>query len=200
MTRRNLATLIVIAVIAALLAFPFREAVYHLLVIPLAFLFWLLGLFYRSINQSLWWIGIVLVTLLGLGYSLLPEIKPKQEKIDFQREERGGVESLARALAKSNQGTYFKWVVANRLGKLAHQLLSLREHGKPRAPFAPLTAEGWDPPDDVRQYLERGLQGSFADFPTANWRTVSQPQKTALDLDVKKVMEFLESQQSDGRF
>ena len=67
MTRRNLATLIVIAVIAALLAFPFREAVYHLLVIPLAFLFWLLGLFYRSINQSLWWIGIVLVTLLGLG-------------------------------------------------------------------------------------------------------------------------------------
>ena len=198
MTRRNLAALIVIAVIAALLAFPFREAAYHLLVIPLAYLFWLLGLFYRSINQSIWWIGIALVTLLVLGTSLLPEIKPKREKIDLQREERGGVESLARALAKSNQGTYFKWVVANRLGKLAHQLLSLREHGKPRAPFAPLTGEGWDPPEDVRQYLERGLQGSFADFPIANWRNLSQPQKTALDLDVKKAMEFLESQQSDG--
>ena len=200
MTRRNLAALIVIAVIAALLAFPFREAAYHLLVIPLAYLFWLLGLFYRSINQSIWWIGIALVTLLVLGTSRLPEIKPKREKIDLQREERGGVESLARALAKSNQGTYFKWVVANRLGKLAHQLLSLREHGKPRAPFAPLTGEGWDPPEDVRQYLERGLQGSFADFPTASWRNLSRPQKTALDLDVKKAMEFLESQQSDGRF
>ena len=200
MTRRNLAALIVIAVIAALLAFPFREAAYHLLVIPLAYLFWLLGLFYRSINQSIWWIGIALVTLLVLGTSLLPEIKPKREKIDLQREERGGVESLARALAKSNQGTYFKWVVANRLGKLAHQLLSLREHGKPRAPFAPLTGEGWDPPEDVRQYLERGLQGSFADFPTASWRNLSRPQKTALDLDVKKAMEFLDSQQSDGRF
>lgn len=53
MTRRTLAALIVIAVIAALLAFPFREAVYHLLVVPLAYLYWLLGLFYRSINQSL---------------------------------------------------------------------------------------------------------------------------------------------------
>ena len=200
MARRKLAALIVIAVSAALLAFPFREAAYHLLVIPLAYLFWLLGLFYRSINQSIWWIGIALVTLLVLGTSLLPEIKPKREKIDLQREERGGVESLARALAKSNQGTYFKWVVANRLGKLAHQLLSLREHGKPRAPFAPLTGEGWDPPEDVRQYLERGLQGSFADFPTASWRNLSRPQKTALDLDVKKAMEFLESQQSDGRF
>ena len=200
MTRRNLAALIVIAVIAALLAFPFREAAYHLLVIPLAYLFWLLGLFYRSINQSIWWIGIALVTLLVLGTSLLPEIKPKREKIDLQREERGGVESLARALAKSNQGTYFKWVVANRLGKLAHQLLSLREHGKPRAPFAPLTGEGWDPPEDVRQYLERGLQGSFADFPTASWRNLKKKKKTALDLDVKKAMEFLESQQSDGRF
>lgn len=200
MTRRNLAALIVIAVIAALLAFPFREAVYRLLVVPVAYLVWLLGLFYHSINQSLWWIGIVLITLLGLGYSLLPEIKPKQDRIDLQRKERGGVESLARALAKSKQGTYFKWMVANRLGKLAYQLLSHREHGKPRSPFAPLTAEGWDPPDEVRQYLERGLQGSFADFPPVNWHYVSQPQKTALDLDVKKVMEFLESQQSDGRF
>jgi hypothetical protein len=80
MTRRNLAALIVIAVIAALLAFPFREAAYHLLVIPLAYLFWLLGLFYRSINQSIWWIGIALVTLLVLGTSLLPEIKPNGKR------------------------------------------------------------------------------------------------------------------------
>lgn len=198
MTRRNLATLIIITVIAALLAFPFREAMYHLVVIPLAYVFWLLGLFYRSIDQSFWWIGIVLVTLLVLGTSLLPEIKPKGRKIDLQREERGGVESLARALEKSNQGTYFKWMVANRLGKLAHQLLSLREHGKPRSLFAPLAAEGWDPPDEVRQYLERGLQGSFADFPIARWDYFSQPKKTSLDLSVKEAVEFLESQHLDG--
>lgn len=197
MTRRNLAALSIIAIIAALLAFPFREAVYHLVVIPLAYVFWLLGLFYRSVDQSLWWIGIALVTLLVLGTSLLPEIKPKGSQIDLQREERGGVESLARALAKSTQGTYFKWVVANRLGKLAHQLLSMREHGKPRALFAPLTGEGWDPPDEVRRYLERGLQGSFADFPIGRWGSLSPPQKTSLDLDVSEAVEFLESQQMD---
>ncbi|HNQ94357.1 MAG TPA: hypothetical protein PKK96_02895 [Anaerolineales bacterium] len=198
MTRRNLAALIVITVIAALLAFPFREAVYHLVMIPLAYVFWLLGLFYRSIDQSFWWIGIVLIVLLVLGTSLLPEIKPNGRKIDLQREERGGVESFAHALAKSNQGTYFKWIVANRLGKLAHQLLSLREHGKPRSLFAPLAGESWEPPDEVRQYLERGLQGSFADFPSARWYSLSQPQKTPLDLHVKEAVEFLESQQIDS--
>jgi len=198
MTRRNLAALMIIAVIAALLAFPFRDAVYHLVVIPLAYVFWLLGLFYRSIGQSFWWIGIALVTLLVLGTSLLPEIKPKGRKIDLQREERGGVESLARAMAKSDQGTYFKWVVANRLGKLAHQLLSMREHGKPRSLFAPLAGEDWEPPDEVRHYLERGLQGSFADFPSARWDYFSQPKKTSLDLNVKEAVEFLESQQVDN--
>lgn len=193
MTRRNLAALAIIAGIAALLAFPFREAVHHLLVVPLAYVFWLIGLYYRSISQAYWWIGIVLVALIVLGYSLLPEIKSKRSTIDLQREERGGVESLANALAKSRKGTYFKWVIANRLGRLAQQLLSLREHGKPRSAYAPLTAEGWEAPDEVQQYLERGLHGSFADHSAPRWNDFSQPQRTSLDLDAREAVEFLET-------
>ncbi len=197
MNRRSLFASVGIGMIAALLAFPFREAVNQLVVVPIAYVLWLVRLYYRSIDQAFWWLGIVLIALIVVGSSLLPEIKPKWKKIDLTREERGGVESLARAIHKSQNGIYFKWSVANRLGRLAQQMLSLREHGKPRSPFAPLTAEGWTPPDEVQRYLEKGLRGSFADFPNSNWNYFSPPAKTSLDHDASEVVEFLESKMTD---
>ncbi len=198
MNRRSLFASVGIGVIAGLLAFPFREAVNQLVVIPLAYMLWLLRLFYRSIDQAFWWIGIVLVALIVVGSSLLPEIKPKWKKIDLTREERGGVESLARAIQKSQNGIYFKWSVANRLGRLAQQMLSLREHGKPRSTVAPLAADGWTPPDEVQRYLEKGLRGSFAEFPNSNWNYFSPPAKSSLDHDVDEVVEFLESKMENN--
>ncbi len=88
---------------------------------------------------------------------------------------------------------YFKWLIANRLGKLAYQILLQREHGKPRSVFAPLTSEGWEAAPEVQQYLEKGLHGSFADYPNSRWDTFTKPEKTPLDYDVVDVIEFLEA-------
>jgi hypothetical protein len=197
MWRRGLA-LIGILVIAMLLAFPLREAVYELIVIPLAYLAWLLKLFYLSLSQAIWWIAVIVIVLLSIGRSLLPEIKLGRESITYQKAERGSVEALASALKKREKGIYFKWLVANRLGKLAYQILLQREHGKPRSVFAPLTTVGWDATPDIQQYLEKGLRGSFAEYPNAGWHSFATPEKTPLDLDVNEVVEFLESRHADG--
>jgi hypothetical protein len=197
MWRRGLA-LVGILVIAALLAFPLHEAVYQLVVIPLAYLAWLLKLFYLSLSQGIWWIAVVVVVLLSIGRSLLPEIKIGRKPFVYQKVEHGSVEALASALKKKEKGIYFKWLVANRLGKLAYQILLQREHGKPRSVFAPLTTSGWDATPEIQEYLEKGLRGSFAEYPNAAWGSFAPPEKTPLDLDVKEVVEFLESKQSDG--
>jgi hypothetical protein len=63
-----------VVVIAALLAFPLRGIVNELIVVPIAYIFWLLGLLYLSTHQVIWWIGILLVVLIILGKSLLPDI------------------------------------------------------------------------------------------------------------------------------
>ena len=190
--RRGL-TLLGVFGIAALLAFPLREVANQLILVPLAYLFWLLNLLYLSLGQAVWWIGVALILLLMLVYSLLPEFKSKRKLITFERNERGNVEILARVFKKSKKGIYFKWLVANRLGKLAYQILLQREHGKPRSIFAPLTAEGWDADLEVQGYLEKGLHGSFADFPNTHWNYFVPPEKTPLDYDVEAVVEFLES-------
>jgi hypothetical protein len=192
MTRRALA-LVGLFVIAAVLAFLLRDVINRLLVIPLAYLLWALELLYLSLSQAVWWIAMILLVIFMLVYSLLPEIKPAKRQTVVSAHERGRVERLALSIQKSKKGTYFKWLVANRLGKLAYQILLQRENGKPRSIFAPLAGDGWEPNEEVRKYLDTGLHGSFADFPTSSL-PFSSPAKTPLDHDVFEVVEFLESQ------
>ena len=198
MWRRWLAIVGVI-VIAGLLAFPLREVVNQLVLVPIAYLLWLLDLLYLSMNQAVWWVLAILVVLVIIGQSLLPDVQPVKKLVPLAKRERGNVEGLALAMHKSQKGTYFKWLVANRLGRLAYQILLQREHGKPRSVFAPLIGEGWEAEPDVQQYLEKGLHGSFADFPNPYWFNFAAPEKTALDHDVADVIEFLELKAEDNR-
>jgi hypothetical protein len=183
---------------AALLAFPLRGAVNQLIVVPLAYLIYALQLLYLTLPQLIWWIVVVALVLIVLGGSLLIEKKIPKRWIELKRVERGRVESLASAVKKSQHGSYFKWLVANSLGRLAYQILVQREHGKPRSVFAPLEADGWDPSPEVRAYLEKGLHGSFTEMPSRRWINLTPVEKTALDHDLADVIEFLESQQADS--
>ena len=192
MWRRWLALLGLI-VIAALLAFPLRGLVNQLIIVPLAYILWLLKLLYLSMHQAFWWLALVLAVLIILGRSLLPEITLVKKTIPLAKHEHGNVESLAIAMRKSDKGIYFKWLVANRMGRLAYQILLQREHGKARSVFAPLVGEGWESTDEVQQYLEKGLHGSFAEFPNSRWNYFAPPEKTPLDQDVAEVVTFLES-------
>ena len=200
MTRARWLAALGVIVIAALLAFPLREVVYQLIVLPLAYVLWLLRLFYLSFDQTFWWVGVILLVLLILGRSLLPQLKPYGRLVNPSRPSIGPVQNLAASIQKSKKGIYFKWLVANRLGKLSYQILVQREHGKPRSVFAPLTGEGWRTTPELQTYLEKGLHGSFADFPNSSWNYFAPPVKTPLDHDIAKAIEFLETQQGDSHF
>lgn len=185
-------------IIAGLLAFPLRETIYETIVIPAAFVAWNLGLLYRSFSQGIWWWLIVFVVLLMLVMSLVPQpsFRPRTEA--KPKPPQGQVEALAIWLRRAEKGIYFKWLVANRLGKLAYQILVHRESGRPRSVFAPLVGNDWEPPKELQKYLETGLHGSFADFPGTGGR-LATPQHTPLDLSVVEAVDFLESQVESER-
>ncbi len=183
-----------------ILAFPLRDIVYQLLIVPLAYMLWVLGLVYHSFDQGIWWIILIVVVVLVLLRSMLPEREPVRKPASYKKVGRGPVEALAASLRRVEQGIYFKWLIANRLGKLAHQILAQRSYGKPRSVFEPLAAEDWNPEPAIQQYLERGLHGSFADYPNKRFRFYAPPEKTPLDLDVHQVVAFLESTQDDQHY
>lgn len=194
--RRRMLVVMGILGIAALLAFPLRDAVYEAVIIPIAYVLWVLGLIYHSVHQSVWWFIILFVVLIILSRSLLPKRRFRKKAPVRSKPLKGQVESLAIWMKKAEQGTYFKWLLANRLGKIAHQILSQRATGKPRSYFDPLTGPDWEPERGLQSYLESGLYGSFADFPQKR-RYFSKPERTPLDHDVREVIGFLEMQAKD---
>jgi hypothetical protein len=181
-----------VLIIAGLLAFPLRETIYETVVIPAAFILWNLELLYLSFSQGAWWWVIVFLVLFMLLFSLTPQTKLRSRQGQRAKPPQGQVEGLAIWLLKAEKGIYFKWLVANRLGKLAYQILLHRESGRPRSVFTPLRGADWEPRKELQKYLETGLHGSFADFPNPGRLSAHQP--TPLDLEVTEAVDFLESQ------
>lgn len=187
-----------VLVVSGVLAFPMREAIYEIVIIPVAFIAWNLNLLYRSLPQGFWWWLVIFVVLSMLAFSLMPRSTFRSRVEPKPKAYQGQVEALAIWLRKSERGIYFKWLIANRLGKLAYQILLHRENGRPRSVFAPLRGTDWEPGKELQTYLETGLHGSFADFPYDK-RRVGVTQRTPLDLNVVEAVEFLESQVENGK-
>ena len=185
-----------VIIIAALLAFPLRETIYETIVVPAAYIAWNLDLLYRSFSQATWWWVIVSTVLFILVFSLAPQPRFHRREEQKIKPSQGQVEGLAVWLRRADKGIYFKWLVANRLGKLAYQILLHRESGRPRTVFTPLLGIDWEPKKELQKYLETGLHGSFADFPNTNRFSAHPP--TPLDLNIAEAVDFLESQVHNG--
>ena len=193
MTRKQIMILGGVLLLALVLAFSLQDVIESTFVVPLAYLWWALGVFYSTLPQVVLWGGLVILALVLLLKSL---ISPKKRESFVKRKTRtrqGNVEVLAASLEKTRDGIYNKWKVANCLGRLARDLLIQRGDRENTKVIAPLVGRDWRPSEPVSDYLNVGLNGSFADYPSPRW-PFSRPQPTPLDIDVEEVVEFLESQ------
>jgi len=190
---RRVFALLGIVVVTLLLAFPLRGAVYQAVIIPIAYVLWILELVYHAVHQSLWWIVVVALMMFVILRSLLPKPNPRGKIAIKTKPALGQVEALAGWIKKSERGSYFKWLIANRLGRIAFHVVSQRETGATRSVFDPLTGLDWNPNEDLQSYFESGLRGSFADYPHEN-KLFSRPKKIPLDNDVNDAIEFLEAE------
>lgn len=187
---------LVAVLVAALLAFRLSGVVYAMLVLPASYLLWLLKLLYLAMPGAIWWSVLVLVLSFIFALSLVPDVLRMQGKEPLHRPTMGNVESLSTWMEKSQNGIYYKWLVANRLGRIAHRLLEGRAAGDKRLVSDGLSGPGWTPPPRVQAYLETGLLGSFADYPRGN-NPFAKSEPTPLDHDIAEVVEFVESKIDD---
>lgn len=186
-----------ILALSLILAFPLRDALERAVIVPLAYMLFALDLFYKAIPQFLWWALAMIVVLILVAGSLAPGDRYAARQVLKAPVVPGPVEELAASVRKAREGIYFKWVVANRLGKLAYNMLVQRSGERNRSVFAPLLGPDWEPSPQLRKYLETGLHGSFSDYPTAD-RNRSGP-SSPLDVEIGQAVEFLESQLEAGR-
>jgi hypothetical protein len=177
-------------------AFAFRKLIYQIVIVPLAYIWWVLTLYYHLLPQGVIWIILIFVILFTALRGILLELPIGRPKPLKRRNAQGPIESLSLLIQKRNQGNYYKWSIANRLGRAARELLDQREGRQLKQKFVRLIGRDWQPPNDVAAYLEAGVNGTFADYPKRNW---SRSPRTPLDLDPQQAIEYLESELENHR-
>jgi hypothetical protein len=172
-------------VLSLVLAFLLRQAVYDLVVVPLAYVAWLLSSAYAALPQLLTWSALIFVASIAILMQLIPE--PGASTVAEKRGARpqGPVESLAVWIVRARTSNYFKWQLANRLGRIARRLRD------------PRVGPGREATPAVAAYLTAGIENSFVDFPSSG-RRLRPHRATPLDLDPVKVVDHLESEMEIG--
>lgn len=188
MTRFRLPLLGGILIASITLAFVLRDVIYQLIIVPLAYVFWLAGVYYSAVPQLLIWGVLILFLSVGVTWTLIPEVATPPRRPIQRFPIEGQVESLAICIIRGRNSNYFKWQVANRLARLVRRL-----------------SEGLMRPEDldarvqpVQQYLAAGLNQSYVDFPAPPSR-FQRRTPTPLDLDPNEVVDYMESQMELSR-
>jgi hypothetical protein len=175
--------LIISIVLSSVLAFAARDLVYEMLVLPLSYAAWLLGILFRAVPQLIWWTAVVVTIALVLGSQLVPEIRPAARRGVLSPPLIGEVEVVARWLRRARRSTYFRWQLAHRLGRVSRKLIELHGRG----------SQDGLPNARVEAYIAAGTNSSFVDFPAPR-HPLARPKATPLDADPGEVVEYLESQ------
>ena len=186
--------LIPLIALALIIAHPLQSVIRDVLIKPLLYFGWGIGILFRSVPQFWLWmifLGIVFFILLTPFIEDLPRWKKKEKALP---PEAGPIEKLAETLDASNKGIYFKWVVANRLGKVLSNWLLYRNRVDQRWQAKNRARLGWNAPPEIYNYLDVGLNGSFADYPRPRIPFIQKRAKTPLDIDPNIVLNYLENE------
>ncbi len=189
---RRLLTAGAIGILAAVLAFSLQDVIQRVLIFPFLYAWWVISLYYHSIPEVFLWALATALILIMVVDGLLPNDRLPVHRPIPLRSIKGPIQSLAEWMAKAPNGIYYKWLIANRLGRLARETLALRQ--AVLASHKSFLLQGWDrsASPEIQSYFDAGLSGSFADYPRRRWPWQPQP-KSPLDLDPWEVIAYLES-------
>lgn len=191
MNRRVIFVVVLLVVVAAL-AYFMRESIERNVIQPLIYTWWVIGIYYDSFPQALTWIILVgVIIMIEIG-SFAAEPPASEGKRAPRKPAVGQVESLAGWFHRAPDGLYFKWLIAQRLGKLSRAMNAFEARQPTSSTREAGTGSGWDPPEEVAAYLESGLNGSFADYPRPRW-WFQKSKPTPLDVDPDRVIDYIEA-------
>ncbi len=178
--------------VTIILAFSLKDVIGQLVVTPLAYLWWALGLALSLVPQAVLWIILLAVLVLSVLASLIKWSSQEVKYEDLSRPAKGAVETLAGWLLNAPEGTYYKWMVANRLAKLWREISAGVENRQLSTRSEEREPQGQPFPEAVQRYLKAGLDKSFVDYPLPPLPFMRK-QETPFDIKVDEVVEFLES-------
>lgn len=164
--------------------FSSRRVIVGALVRFAAYMVWSLNIIGSVIPQQVLWILLLLLILYIAVGSFYGKKSGGRSNRKNAESVIGPVEARARWIEERHRGTYFKWQLANLLGKVHLHIQETVRYGNSRsAPHIP---------PNVQSFLNAGLNTTYADYssPTLFQKTESTP----LDIQLEQVVDYLEEQ------
>jgi hypothetical protein len=180
-------------VISVILAFFLQDVIRRVVVIPLAYLSWVFKLLLSSIPQIFIWILLLGILILLIIASLVTWVPVRVSHQEISKRAMGPVENLAGWVQRRNEGNYYKWKIANRLGNLAREISNRQGNWRRTDPDKQANAPGQALQESVQRYLDAGTEESFVDYPLPPLPFMRRSD-TPFDLEVEVVVDFLEDQ------
>ncbi len=185
-------------ILAAALAYFLRGFINEKVVVPLAYVWWRAGLYYHLVPEYGWWITVIVIVFFLVLRSFNTDEWSRGQELAESQPVQGPVAELTIWLMKKTKSAYYKWLIANHLGKLARSFL-IQSDGRDSRQWDVLDpGPAWNPPEAVGAYLRSGLNRPVASFhsPSSPW---GRSQTIPSDLDPERAVEYLESQMENHR-
>jgi hypothetical protein len=168
----------------AIAIFPFRRLLAGVVVRVVSYVIWSLNLVGSIIPQQVLWLCLLIALLyiaVGSFYGKRLEsgAAPKNASPVI-----GPVETMTRWIEERQRGTYFKWQIANLLGKVHKSIEETDGRGTSNRVPHPLP--------QVQSFLDAGVNTTYADYPYPGLFQKAEP--TPFDIPLEQVVEYLEEQ------
>ncbi len=171
-------------ILVAVLVYPARHVISGVIIRAAAYMVWTLNLMGRTIPQQVLWLFLVLLILYIAVGSFYGKRFREESSPEMADPVIGPVEAMAEWIEERHRGIYFKWQIANLLGKVQQTILQTASRG---------TSNRIPPPSDrVQAFLDAGINTSYADY--APDGLLLKKADTPLDIELEQVVDYLEEQ------
>ncbi len=189
--RRVLLVALAIGLVLSFAAILFwQDLIHELILVPISYLLWLVGLLYHSFDQQIWWTTLLIMLAIIAWTSLRLKPKLSRSKVEFENEMPHRVRKWRKRLKAADQGTYMKWRLAQHLSVLVIEAMSYRSGLPPQQIEKKIEMKEIDLPDDLVNYL-RAARG-FETASTMSRRWYSKRKTLPLDISPDTILIFLE--------
>jgi hypothetical protein len=189
MKKRAILFLLLILIVTSLLAFFLRGVVLAWIILPLERLIWMVKGYYGAFPQAAYWVVALviagLVAFLGFRFPELENRRQPKQPILLP----GPVREMSFWIQRGKGSIFPKWQNAHLLAELALDILDRR--GTRQKHTRLLTGVDWDPPVEVKKYLDAALSTNYTDYPKPKRFSPLPP--TPFDQDLEPVIRYLES-------
>lgn len=178
--------LIISLLLALFLFLLVKDFIRTVILEPLLYVIWFIGLILESIPQGVIWVVFILVMLIIalVGFKKGEPKKSQSDQLLYSKS--GRVEKLARILNRAQSDQFTKWRLANELKRLTRKLLTTPDEQKKSINYQALEL-----PREITAFFEvqQPTKSSIREW--FGNREYDETE-TALDLDPEIVIQYLE--------